>query len=228
MTAIKPAETRRVQAVAAETYPVNAQCAWPDSDAEAVDPHHCFPRSAIGGDSYFVSLTFYTYEEAIAVVGKKVGLTEVPGTGWVTHPIPHVTGLSRQIHDEIEARHYRISLEGGVYIAYERSEYHKGPEGAEGGDGKWVDVGPLQPQPGGTGGKTRKRFKGNDRRVRKTISFRVPNDAGEDGAGLLDEKAGQLRESMGKGDDYPFYHVVSAALDYTILNADETDFPEDV
>lgn len=220
MTAIKPAETRRVQAVAAETYPVNAQCAWPDSGGDADDPHHCFPRSSIGGESYFVSLTFDTYEEAIEVVGKKVGLTEVgsrDGLVWVTHPIPHVTGLSREVHDKLEGRDFKIVLEGGVFFAYEKDE-----------GGTWIEKGPLQPQPGGTGGKTRKRFKGQDRRARKTISFRVPNDAGEDGAGLLDEKAEQLRESMGKGDDYPFYHVVSAALDYTILNADETDFPEDV
>lgn len=224
MTAIKPAQTRRVQAVAAETYPVNSKCAWPDSDADADDPHHCFPRSAIGGDSYFVSLTFDTYEEAIAVVGKKVGLTEVPysrtpsetddGKAWVTAPIPHVVGLSRAVHRSIESRDFKILLEGGIFIAHEKDSFRG-----------WIEKGPLSPQPGGTERKTHKRFHGRDRRIRKTISFRVPNDAGEDGAGLLDDKADQLRERLGKNDDYPFYQVISLALDYTLLNADETDLP---
>jgi hypothetical protein len=213
VTAIKPATTRRVVAVAAETYPVNAQCAWPDSDAEAVDPHHCFPRSAIGGDSYFISMTFDSYEEAVEVVGKGVGVTEVPGVGWVTDPIPHVVGLSRDVHEAVEKKQKKILLVGGKWIAYDKS-----PEG------EWIELGELSPQPGARGGKKRKRLKGEKRRKRRTISIRVPNDEQEDGAGLLDEKMEQMRGLLGQDDDYPPYYCISAALDYTLLNADETDF----
>ena len=215
MTAIKPAETRRVVAVAAETYPVNAQCAWPDSDAEAVDPHHCFPRSAIGGDSYFVSMTFDTYEQAVEVVGKGTSVTEVPGMGWVTDPIPHVVGLSREVHEAVEKKQKKILLVGGEWIAWDKTA-----------EGEWVEAGELSPQPGARGAKKRKRFKGEKRRKRKTISFRVPDDEQEDGAGLLDEKAESLRKLLGQDETYPFYYVVSAAFDYTLLNADETDFED--
>lgn len=213
MTAIKPAETRRVVAVAAETYPVNAQCAWPDSDAEAVDPHHCFPRSAIGGDSYFVSMTFDTYEQAVEVIGKGTNVVEVPGMGWVTDPIPHVIGLSREIHEQVEKKQKKIMLVGGKWVAWDKDA-----------EGAWVEVGELSPQPGARGAKKRKRFKGEKRRKRKTISFRVPDDEQEDGAGLLDEKANAIRKLFGEDESYPFYYVVSAALDFTLLNADETDF----
>lgn len=213
MTAIKPAATRRVVAVAAETYPVNANCAWPDSDAEAVDPHHCFPRSAIGGDSYFISMTFDTYEEAVEVVGKGVGVTEVPGVGWVTDPIPHVVGLSREVHERVEKKQSKILLVNGKWIAYDKNA-----------EGEWVELGELSPQPGARGGKKRKRLKGEKRRKRRTISIRVPNDEQEDGAGLLDEKIEQMRGLLGQEDDYPPYYCISAALDFTLLNADETDF----
>jgi hypothetical protein len=223
MTAIKPAETRRVVAVAAETYPVNAQCAWPDSDGDAVDAHHCFPRSTIGGDSYFVSMTFDTLEEAQAVVGKGVKITPVPfsrtpkkdddGKAFITDPIPHVVGLSREIHEQVEKRQKKILLVGGIWIGFEKDA-----------GGEWVEVGPLSPQPGSTAKKTRKRFKGEKRRKRRTISIRVPNDEQEDGAGLLDEKMAELRELLGQDDSYPPYYVISAALDYTLLNADSTDF----
>jgi len=213
MTAIKPATTRRVVAVAAETYPVNAQCAWPDSDGEAVDPHHCFPRSAIGGDSYFVSMTFNTYEEAVEVVGKGVGVTEVPEVGWVTDPIPHVIGLSRDVHERVEKKQSKITLSNGKWIAWDKNA-----------DGEWVELGELSPQPGARGGKKRKRFTGQKRRKRKVITLRVPNDEQEDGAGLWDDKLNQMREMLGQDDDYPPYYCISAALDYTLLNADATDF----
>jgi hypothetical protein len=54
MTALKPLENRRVRAVPSERYPLNKKCAHPECNEDAVDPHHAFPRSAIGGDSWFV------------------------------------------------------------------------------------------------------------------------------------------------------------------------------
>jgi hypothetical protein len=213
VTAIKPATTRRVVAVAAETYPVNANCAWPDSDGEAVDPHHCFPRSLTGGDSYFVSLTFGSYEEAVEVVGKGVGVTEVPEVGWVTDPIPHVVGLSREKHEAVEKRQAKIVLVKGKWIAYDKNA-----------DGEWVELGELSPQPGARGGKKRKRLTGAKRRKRKVVTIRVPNDAEEDGAGLLDEALNGMREILDQDETYPPYYCIMAALDYTLLNADATDF----
>lgn len=216
MTAIKPATTRRVVAVAAETYPVNANCAWPDSDGEAVDPHHCFPRSAIGGDSYFVSMTFDTYEQAVEVVGKGVGVQEVhqrDNSVWITDPIPHVVGLSREIHEAVEKKQKKIALVKGKWIAYDKNA-----------EGEWVELGELSPQPGARGGKKRKRFTGAKRRKRKVVTIRVPNDAEEDGAGLLDEALNGMREILDQDETYPPYYCIMAALDYTLLNADETDF----
>lgn len=209
MTAIKPIENRRVVAVAAETYPVNTQCAWPDSDAEAVDPHHAFPRSSIGGDSYFVSITFDTWEEAVEVLGKNPPVSEVPfgdNTAWVSSPIPHVIGLSREIHDRIESRVSKIVLKDGKWVGYEID-----------GEGKWVEVGELSPQPGARGTKRRKRLKGDDRRKRKTISIRVPDD-NEDGGAVWDETIERVKERLVKdelyseGDVIPVYEAVIAGL----------------
>jgi hypothetical protein len=222
VTAIKPVETRRVVAVAAETYPMNTQCAWPDCTEDAHDPHHAFPRSATGGDSYFVAITFDTYEDAIAVVGKGIKVTEVPGFGWVTDPIPHATGLCREHHNLVESRVAKITLEGGKWLAWEGND---GKDGNKGAGAAMTEVGELQPQPGARlASKKRKRFKGEKRRKRRTISIRVPNDEQEDGAGLLDEKFDSMRELLGEDETYPPYYVISAALDYTLLNADESDF----
>ena len=219
MTAIKPVETRRVVAVAAETYPINTQCSWPDCTEDAHDPHHAFPRSATGGDSYFVAITFDTYEDAVAVVGKGVKVSEVPGVGWVTDPIPHATGLCRHHHDLVEQRYNKITLEGGKWIAWEGNDGKDGSKGV-----LMAEAGELSPQPGAVGGKKRKRLKGEKRRKRKTISIRVPNDEQEDGAGLLDEKFASMRKLLGQDEDYPPYYVISAAVDYTLLNASNDDF----
>lgn len=226
MTAIKPVKSRRVVAVAAETYPINAQCAWPECAEPTADPHHAFPRSAIGGDSYFVAITFDTYEQAVEVVGKGVKVTEIsygfpPPSCFVTDPIPHCTGLCRHHHDLVESRQAKISLEGGKWLAWE------GNDGKDGNNGEiMVEAGELSPQPGARGAKKRKRFKGEKRRKRQTISFRVPEDEQEDGAGLLDDKMNALRKLYGEDETYPPYNVISLAFDFTLLNAGPEDFVE--
>ncbi len=74
--------------------------------------------------------------------------------------------------------------------------------------------------------KPRPRFKGEARRNRATISIKVPKDEQEDGAALFDEGVEALREKM-RRPTYPIYNVLKSALDYTNLNADATDFPEE-
>jgi hypothetical protein len=156
VTALKPTENRRVRGVAAERYPLNAVSSHPESDAPADDPHHIFPRSAIGGDSWFVEIT--DDEE--------------------TTVIPHVTGLSREEHDRVEQHEAWIKLEDGVFVWYDREPDVEGPV-----TDSWVRVGPLDPQPGGREKvhKPKKmRLQGDERAARKTISVRLPE--GVDGA----------------------------------------------
>jgi hypothetical protein len=154
MTALKPMENRRVRAVPAEKYPLNAISSHPTSDAPAVDPHHIFPRSAIGGDSWFVEIT------------------DDDGTTI----IPHVTGLSREEHELVEAHHAWIKYEDGEFVWYDRC-IGLDVVGAVGANDSWERVGPLDPQPGGrekVHRPKRKRLKGDDLAKRKTISVRLP------------------------------------------------------
>jgi hypothetical protein len=59
--------------------------------------------------------------------------------------------------------------------------------------------------------KPRKRFKGEARRTRSTISLKVPKDADEDGAAVFDELIEQARELLGEPDK-PIYYILVAAL----------------
>jgi hypothetical protein len=214
MTALKPLENRRVRAVASERYPLNEFCASPMSDAgvKADDPHHCFPRSQIGGDSWFVEIT---YPNTLAPPGPDVPFTEV---------IPHVVGLSREQHERVERHEAWIKLEDGVWNWYER-ENERDPsfEGAlvdplnpEFGN-RWTLIGPLNPQPGSREGKPKRRkFKGEKRRKRTTISIRVPQDDLEDGAGiwddLMEQAAVKLREQMELDYEPAPYKLLTAVL----------------
>jgi hypothetical protein len=204
MTALKPIENRRVRGVASETYPVNKTCSHPECSEPVTlkangDPtvHHIFPRSLTKSASYFVEIT------------EDEGKPKI---------IPHATGLcgsgTSGHHGEVELHDAWIKLEDGVYVWYDRGE----------GD-EWIKVGPLNPQPGSTDGKPkRKRLKGEKRKKRKTISLRVPDDADENGAELFDEAVEQLEEKLNPGNHRPLYFTLMTALDYTNLNADATDF----
>lgn len=212
MTAIKPIENRRVTAVAAERYALNKQCSHPECREPATDPHHAFPRSAIGGDSWFVEI-----------------IEGIPLAGQSFPPIPHVTGLCRTHHEEVErgkAGHawIRYNVEGdGLWTWWFRND---GEDGV--GENLWAELGPLNPQPGSVEGKAkRKRFQGEARRKRRVISLRVPDDAPEDGAALLDEAVSELETKIkGESEHRPMYYTLMDALAYTNLNADETDFAE--
>lgn len=210
MTAIKPIDNRRVVAVAAETYPINAQCAHPDCTEPSADPHHSFPRSQIGGDSYFVSITFDTYEDAVEVLGKNCAVSEVPGLGYVSAPVPHCIGLCRHHHDLVEARQAWIFLEHGEYVWCEK---------AENGEFEWI--GPLNPQPGATKSKRkRKKLSTEERRKRINVTVRVPADK-EDGAAVWDETQDRIKEKLvamdlyDEGDEIPNYEAwIAAANDW--------------
>lgn len=205
MTALKPLENRRVRAVASERYPLNKVCSHPECNEPVADPHHAFPRSAIGGDSWFVEI----------LMGIE---TAHPGVPDVTVVIPHVTGLCRAHHDDVEEHRAWIKLEDGVWNWYDYSDDVR----------NWVLIGPLNPQPGSRDGKTkRKKFKGEARRKRATISIKVPKDEREDGAGILADLVETIETMIsGEGKHRPVYYTLVDALNYTLTNADETDFKE--
>jgi len=203
VTALKPIENRRVRAVASERYPLNEYCASPMSEAgvKADDPHHCFPRSQIGGDSWFVEI-----------------INEGDIGTFVSEPIPHVVGLSREQHERVERHEAWIKLEDGVWNWYERHEPEV-PTTYDTGEGPdWVLIGPLNPQPGSREGKPkRKRKQGDERRKRKVISIRVPDDE-EDGAAIWDETLDDVKDRLvreglkDRPEDLSVYVALVAAL----------------
>ncbi len=177
MTALKPIENRRVRAVASERYPLNRKCAHPECSEDAVDPHHCFPRSYIAGDSWFVEIVPHTTDDEDPV---DYIMRVEPGQAVI---IPHVTGLCRAHHDNVELHDAWIKLEEGEWRWYDR--WHKtakvgeglkfergaGDEGCppERGCNEWEPIGPLNPQPGSVEGRPKRpRFKGEARRQRET------------------------------------------------------------
>lgn len=198
MTAIKPIENRRVTAVASERYPLNKKSSAPNSTEDATDPHHCFPRSLIKGDSWFVQI--------------------IEDDGYTV--IPHVTGLSRDEHERVERGEVwiRYNVDGdGVWSWWERNDGEDLPV-VEPTKYAWVDLGPLNPQPGSVEGKPKRpRLKGEARRKRKTISIRVPDDS-ENGADLWDELVDDVKAKLVKeglyeeGAAIPIYEALFAAL----------------
>lgn len=239
MTAIKPFTNRRVVAVSAQKYPLNEVCAHPECKAPTADPHHAFPRSAIGGDSWFVVATFESFEDAQAVLGEHPAVTEVPygvrGTAWVSDPIQHTAGLCRAHHDEAEEHESWIKLENGIwkwFVIVDTPEEEKKRWVEETGEHEdsypvetWAELGALNPQPGSRVGRAkRKRLQGEERRKRKGISVRVPDDA-EDGAFLWDEalllvKERLIREGLyEEGDLIPNYEALMAALNDWLARA---------
>lgn len=67
--------------------------------------------------------------------------------------------------------------------------------------------------------KQRKKFQGEERRQRKTISIKVPQDEQEDGAGVFDELVEALRERYGQP-GVPVYFVLVKAMYEALTNAD--------
>ena len=190
VTPLPPIENCRVRGVATKRYDLNHKCAHPECNEDADDPHHIFPRSLITGDSWWVRIG--TDEE------------EPPYTDeeWA---IAHVTGLCRAHHDDVEEHRAWIKMEElpkaphHVFVWYDRGpDAIDNPIMQEEAD-PWIELGPLNPQPGSRDGKpkrSRKRHQGEARRKRATVSLRVPDDAQEDGAGLLDEAIERVEDLL--------------------------------
>ena len=135
MTALKPREDRHVHGVSSERYPINPVSSKPDSLEPTDDCHHLFPRSQIGNDSWFVEI-------------------EDEKAGSLT--IPHVTGLSRSEHEDVEQHRAWIKLEDGVFSWYDRTGPVDDPDGELDSVGRYEDedylkgtewslLGPLNP-----------------------------------------------------------------------------------
>lgn len=204
MTALKPIENRRVRAVASERYPFNEICAHPECSEQTADPHHIFPRSAIAGDSWFVEVYMdFGPRDAQPEPGLEViegWPTEIEylsgGYTRIKTILPHVAGLCRAHHDDVEEHRAWIKLEDGEFVWYAR-------ERTEDENGQGFDkVGALNPQPGSKTGKPKRRkFKGEKRRTRATISIKVPKDDQEDGGEVWDDLFGDGQ------DDRPYGRV---------------------
>jgi hypothetical protein len=218
MTALKPIENRNVRGVKAGKYPLNTLCAHPECSEKVESAHHCFPRSYIGNALWFV----------------EISTPSVIGGGDDLLTIPHVAGLcgsgTTGHHGDVEEHLAWIKYEDGEFVWYDRISDTDTHALAPGYNGTWERLGPLNPQPGSREGKPkRKRFKGEEKRKRKTVSIRVPDDAQEDGAGLLDEAVEILEakisgNTLTPGDHRPKYHTLMDALNFTILNAGDDDF----
>lgn len=190
---LAPLENRSVRAVASERYPLNKQCAEPGCDQKATEPHHCFRRSQIGGDSWFVEIS---------------SIIDIHQTEWSDHRIiPHVTGLCHAHHSDITEHRAWIKYEDGIWNWYERD---KDDESGE----EWFNLlGSLNPQPGSVEGKPkRKRFKGEAKRARRTISIRIPEGSDYQAYEEKMEQASEIiSRELGLESPYPFI-VLDAAL----------------
>lgn len=204
---LAPIENRNVRGVPAERYPLNTQCSNPECDNATDDPHHIFRRSAIGNDSYFVEIEY-----------SETPTPEVP-SGTRVEVMPHVTGLCRECHEKVTDHRYWIKLEGDVFVLYERVVNAPWDGMGEDDERRWRNVGPLDPQPGGrekSRKAKRKRKQGDERRKRKTISLRVPDDT-EDGGAIWDETLERVKAKLvvmglySEGDKIPNYEAGIAA-----------------
>lgn len=212
---MNPIESRNVIGRKASKYPLNTICAHPECNEKVDSAHHCFPRSLIGNSLWFV-LIDYTG-------------TMGPEEERLHDTVPHVVGLcgsgTTDHHGDVEEHRAWIKYEDGEFVWYDREVIVYYDEiGESGRDETWTRVGPLNPQPGSREGKPkRKRFKGEAKRQRKTVSIRVPDDADEDGAGLLDENVEILEAKLSPDSPRPKYHTLMDALAFTILNIGPDD-----
>jgi len=200
MTALKPIEYRNIKGISATKYKVNDICSVPGCNRTRGDKgHHIFPRSQIGNDSYFVLV----------------------GMGDTNFTIPHVTGLCSEHHTQVEIHDAWIKLEDDLFVWYEREK----PANRETSSKNFIKVGPLDPQPGvrvkgasGSPKKKREKNKGEKKRNRRTLAFSVPNDAIEDGAGIIDDLLREAKKEYGVGNTEeerlktPDYNIYVLAL----------------
>jgi len=184
MTALKPTELRMWRAVTSGRYPLNELCSMPECYELTDDPHHIFPRSMIAGDSWFVA----PYQ------GATPDAATMPTYDLYGEPIPHVTGLCRAHHDDVEEHRAWIKLDEGEFYWYDRHTVVTEIVGV-GELPEWELIGSLDPQPA-RGEKARKpvrRLQGEERRKRKRVSIAIPDDY-ENGGQLWDEMLDDMKD----------------------------------
>jgi hypothetical protein len=143
-------------------------------------------------------------------MGSDSWFVAVEDDGKLGAPFPHVTGMCRAHHDDLEEHRAWIRLEEDIYVWYVRNP--RDPD-------DWKRLGKLNPQPPGAEAKPKRSpFKGEQRRRRKTITLRVPQDAQEDGAGLLDDAIEQAEDRLGYRESRPPYYTILDSLNLTILH----------
>jgi hypothetical protein len=162
----------------------------------------------IGNQSWFVQVQDITKNEP--------GMTRT----WI---IPHVIGLCRMHHDDVENHSAWIKLEeDGRFVWYDRSKavIENDPEGHY---QTWVLLGPLDPQPAvavKTGKKPRKP-RGGPEKPRERWTVAVPKDEQEDGAKLLDEAVARIEELLGYDPARSKYYSLIDGLNFGIMRLEE-------
>jgi hypothetical protein len=197
---LKPIEGRRVRGVAAERYPLNRVCSHPTCSEQAADPHHLFPRSMIGNDSWFVEITTDN-------VPKKT-------------VIPHVTGLCRAHHEDVEEHRSWVKLEDDRFVWYRRVSRKEAEQSAL-QQGSFVRLGELNPQPPGAEGRRKPRPKpaGERSRNSEVIAIRIPRKELGEGERLFREQLVAAEAAIGHGDrPRSVFYTIWDALNYVVLN----------
>jgi hypothetical protein len=234
VTALKPIEnTTRVRGVPAKRYPPNTICAVPGCNELAGSNHHIFGRPpGPDSDSWFVvlpPLDSPEEEDAADYILRAPNYEE--------RIVPHVIGLcgsgTTGHHGDVEEHRAWIKLEEGEFVWYQRSEYYSGPpvngvDGSEGGDGAWIPLGPLDPQPArGEKRKKAKRRQGEAARNAPTWSIRM-NEEGQ--KGRLQDMLAELEERWLTADEKrrdekrtPAF-LFELALSYTLAHSGPEDF----
>ena len=192
-----PVESRDVKGVPATKYRVNRICSHPHCTA-ASEPgaHHIFRRSAIIGDSYFVSIDG-------------------------GEPIPHAVGLCSEHHRRITENRSWIRYEGGKFCWWDR---HPSDESVWNEIGP-LDPQPGQLEKRAPQKPARlKTEKTEEKRPSANWAIRCPKDAaaqygGEDGIALLKEMVAECARLIPHRDeDSPPYFVLMDALGWFLLN----------
>jgi len=203
MTPLKPLENLNVHGtnMGPPRYELNKRCAHPECHEPVGGKHHCFPKSQLKGDFWWVALL--DFGGTAVVIPNVVGLC---GSGTTGH------------HGDIEGHRSWIRYEDGVYNWYDRvSDAEELYElGMKPDERAWELIGALNPQPGQIEGKPKRKKKtGEARRKRRTISLRVPKDT-EDGGALWDELFAELKEACVEDD---LFETAEKAAEYETIMA---------
>lgn len=167
---------------------LNPVCSHPECSRETEDAHHCFARSAITNDSWWVEITEDSGEKKI---------------------IPHVTGLCRKHHRDVEEHRAWIKYEGGTFNWRDRVAsdefFHKVPEDLTNAT-LWINKGSLVPQPGEVQHPKKKRAaKAAERHDTKQVALTAPTEEMEVFLTLLEEARVMLGREKTNRSRWKFY-----------------------